>query len=199
MRIEPSATTSSRYETQYSSTANTRACTVMLSPVVPRPTDLRPTGRRRGNAYGLTPKELCCPDRSPNHRPETPLYRRLLLIAPILAAISACTHSDGDARRLVVYFTADSAGLDDSAQSVIKQAADLARSNPSASVRVLGFAAPDTGSPEYNHTLALARARNVADGLVAAGVAQGRVRIQSRGAVPFEMMPTEFPPSGNRH
>jgi outer membrane protein OmpA-like peptidoglycan-associated protein len=148
--------------------------------------DLRPS-----NAYGLTPKELCCPDRSPNHQPETPLYRRLLLVAPILAAISSCAHSDGDARRLVVYFTADSAGLDDSAQSVIKQAADLARSNPSAPVRVLGFAAPDTGSVEYNHTLALARARNVADGLVAAGVANGRVRIQSRGAVPFEMMPTE--------
>jgi OmpA family len=163
----------------------------LLFPRWPEAGGFAATARRRGNAYGLTPKELCWPDRNPNHQPEMPLYRRLLLIAPILAAISACAHSDGDARRLVVFFTADSAGLDDSAQSVIKQAADLARSNPSAPVRVLGFAAPDTGSPEYNHTLALARARNVADGLVAAGVANGRVRIQSRGAVPFEMMPTE--------
>jgi outer membrane protein OmpA-like peptidoglycan-associated protein len=118
------------------------------------------------------------------------LYRRLLLITPILAAISACTHSENP-QGLVVFFTADSAGLDDSAQAVIKQAADLARSNPSATVRVLGFAANDTGTADYNHTLALARARNVADGLVAAGVPQSRVRIQSRGAVSFEMVPTE--------
>jgi outer membrane protein OmpA-like peptidoglycan-associated protein len=119
------------------------------------------------------------------------LHRRLLLIVPILMAISACTHSDGDPKGLVVFFTADSAGLDDSAQGVIKHAADLARSSPLATVRVLGFAANDTGTADYNRTLALARARNVADGLVAAGVAQGRVRIVSRGAVPFEMIPTE--------
>jgi outer membrane protein OmpA-like peptidoglycan-associated protein len=91
----------------------------------------------------------------------------------------------------VVFFTADSAGLDESARSVIRQAADVARSNPSASIRVLGFAAPDTGSVAFNHTLAQARAQNVADGLVATGVAEGRVRVQSRGAVPFDMMPIE--------
>jgi outer membrane protein OmpA-like peptidoglycan-associated protein len=115
----------------------------------------------------------------------------MLLVVPIWASISACTQSGGDPRRFVVFFNADSAGLDDTARSVIQQAADVARSNPSASARVLGFAAPDTGSVEYNHTLAQARAQNVADGLVAAGVSQDRVRIQSRGAVPFEMMPIE--------
>ena len=119
------------------------------------------------------------------------MYRRLLLVAPVLAGISGCTPSGGDTRRLVVFFTADSAALDESARSVIRQAADVARSNPSASIRVLGFAAPDTGSVAFNHTLAQARAQNVADGLVATGVAEGRVRVQSRGAVPFDMMPIE--------
>jgi outer membrane protein OmpA-like peptidoglycan-associated protein len=119
------------------------------------------------------------------------LYRRLFLVLSISAGISACASSGGDPRRFVVFFNADSAGLDDSARSVIQQAADVARSNPSAAVRVLGFAAPDTGSVEFNHILAQARAQNVADGLVATGVAEGRVRIQSRGAVPFEMMPIE--------
>jgi outer membrane protein OmpA-like peptidoglycan-associated protein len=56
---------------------------------------------------------------------------------------------------------------------------------------VLGFAAPDTGTAAFNRALAQARAQNVADGLVAADVEQGRVRIKSRGAVPFEQMPTE--------
>jgi outer membrane protein OmpA-like peptidoglycan-associated protein len=121
----------------------------------------------------------------------TPLNRRLLLVVPILAGISGCAPSGGNSRSLVVFFTADSAGLDDIALSVIRQAAEMARSNPSAPVRVLGFAAPDTGSAAFNRTLAQARAQNVADGLVSAGVAQGRVRIQSRGAVPFDMMPIE--------
>ncbi len=92
---------------------------------------------------------------------------------------------------MVVFFTADSAALDDAARAVVLQEAELARASPSSPVRVLGFAAPDTGTPAFNRVLAEARAQNVADGLVAAGVAQSRVRIQSRGAVPFEMMPTE--------
>ena len=120
-----------------------------------------------------------------------PLYRRLLLATLVLVTMSACTHSGGETRRLVVFFTADSAALDDNAQSVIRQAAEVARSTPSASVRVLGLAAPDTGSAAFNYTLAQARAQNVADGLVTAGVPQGRVRIESRGAVSFEMMPSE--------
>ena len=118
-----------------------------------------------------------------------PVYRRLLLVVPILAGVLACT--PGGARRMVVFFTADSTALDDGARSVIQQAAEAARFAPLDPVRVLGFAAPDTGTPAYNHTLAEARAQHVADGLIAAGVAPGRVRIQSRGAVPFEMMPAE--------
>jgi outer membrane protein OmpA-like peptidoglycan-associated protein len=120
---------------------------------------------------------------------------RLLLAAPILAGLAACTSLPAttatDAPRAVVFFTGDSAALDENAQQVIRRAAEMARSDPSAHVRVLGFAAPDTGTPAFNHVLAQARAQNVADGLVAAGVAPEHVRIQSRGAVPFEQMPTE--------
>lgn len=121
--------------------------------------------------------------------------RRLLLAAPILTGLAACTSlstpATTNAPRAVVFFTGDSAALDENAQQVIRQAAEMARSDPSAPVRVLGFAAPDTGTPAFNHVLAQARAQNVADGLVAAGLAPERVRIQSRGAVPFEQMPTE--------
>ena len=92
---------------------------------------------------------------------------------------------------MVVFFTADSAALDEGAQANIGQAAETARANPSAPVRVRGFAAPDSGTAAFNRTLSRARAQNVADGLVQAGVASSRVRIESRGGVPFEMMPTE--------
>jgi outer membrane protein OmpA-like peptidoglycan-associated protein len=121
----------------------------------------------------------------------TPVYRRVFLATVILATISACTRSGGETRRLEVFFTADSAALDDNAQSVIRQASEVARSHPLAPIRVLGLAAPDTGSAAFNHTLAQARAQNVADGLATAGVPQSQVRIESRGAVPFNMMPIE--------
>jgi outer membrane protein OmpA-like peptidoglycan-associated protein len=118
--------------------------------------------------------------------------RRWLLFSSLLAGLSACAPSSGgDSRRMVVFFTADSAGLDDAAQSVIRQASATAQATPLAPVWVLGFAAPDTGTAAFNHVLAQARAQNVADGLVAAGVPKYRISIRSRGAVPFDMMPTE--------
>lgn len=122
--------------------------------------------------------------------------RRFLLAASLLSGLAACTTGpmpvgSGGAEPAVVFFTADSALLDEPARAIIRQVAETARANPSAPVRVRGFAAPDTGSPAFNSTLARARAQNVADGLVAAGVPQGRVRVESRGAIPFEMMPTE--------
>jgi outer membrane protein OmpA-like peptidoglycan-associated protein len=121
------------------------------------------------------------------------VFRRLVLAAALLSSFAACARAPGSAEgpRTVVFFTADSAGLDDGALAVIRQAAEAARTNPSLPVRVVGFAAPDTGSPAYNKELARARAQNVADALVAAGVPQTRLRLESRGATSFEMMPTE--------
>jgi len=91
----------------------------------------------------------------------------------------------------VIFFTADSSGLDDEAVATIRRAAEAARVNSSALVRVVGFAAPDTGSADYNKVLSQARARNVADALIEAGVPRKRLRLESRGATSFEMMPTE--------
>jgi outer membrane protein OmpA-like peptidoglycan-associated protein len=122
--------------------------------------------------------------------------RHLLLVASLLSGLAACTTGPmsaggSTAQPTVVFFTADSAALDEPARAIIRKVAEAARANPSAPVQVRGFAAPDTGSPAFNSILSRARAQNVADGLVAAGVPQRRVRIESRGAVPFEMMPTE--------
>ena len=125
------------------------------------------------------------------------MHRRLLVIAPIIAGLAACTPpppastTAADAPRAVVFFTRDSALLDEAAQQNVREAAEMARSDPAAPVRVLGFAAPDAGTPAFNRTLAQARAQNVADGLVAAGVPRERVRVHTRGAVPFALMPTE--------
>ena len=58
-------------------------------------------------------------------------------------------------------------------------------------MQVRGFAAPDAGTAEFNKVLAQARAQNVADALVTAGVPKSRIQITSRGAVSFSLMPTE--------
>ena len=120
------------------------------------------------------------------------MRRRLVLAAPILL-LAGCMQpaSSTQAQTSVVFFTADSAGLDDPAQTTIRQSAAIAAANPSAPVQVRGFAAPDTGTAEFNKTLAQARAQNVADALVAAGVPKSRIQITSRGAVSFSLMPTE--------
>src|SRR4051812_39847090 len=117
------------------------------------------------------------------------MRRRLLLTFAIFP--TACVQTPtASIARAVVFFTADSAGLDESANEAIRGAAVTARANASAPVRVLGFAAPDTGTAAFNRALAQARAQAVADGLVAAGVTPARVRIESRGAVAFADIPT---------
>ncbi len=55
-----------------------------------------------------------------------------------------------------------------------------------------GFTAPDGAAGRgFTRALSEARAQNVADALVAGGVARDRIRIQPRGNVAFEMMPVE--------
>ncbi|HYZ31769.1 MAG TPA: OmpA family protein [Crenalkalicoccus sp.] len=122
------------------------------------------------------------------------MLRRPFLALPALMALAACQRPAAPAagaRRASVFFTQDSAGLDESSQATIAEAARAAAASPGAPVTVLGFAAPDTGTTAFNRTLAQARAQNVADALVAAGVPASRIRIQSRGAVPFDLVPTE--------
>ena len=117
--------------------------------------------------------------------------RRFLLAAPIFALAGCAQMATPAPRTVVVFFTADSASLDPAAQAAIQQAAEAVRTNPSAIVHVRGFAAPDSGSAAFNKSLSETRAQAVADALVNAGVSRGRLRMESRGAVPFDLMPTE--------
>jgi outer membrane protein OmpA-like peptidoglycan-associated protein len=120
------------------------------------------------------------------------MHRRFLLAAS-LVAVAGCTQHSAvtPARNIVVFFTADSAALDGKAQDAIRQAADSARADPSALAHVRGFAAPDTGTAAFNKSLSQTRAQAVADALVAADVPPRRIRMESRGAVAFDLMPTE--------
>jgi outer membrane protein OmpA-like peptidoglycan-associated protein len=117
--------------------------------------------------------------------------RRLLLVALPMLALAGCQMpNQAPASRSVVFFTADSAALDENAASLVSEVAERAKANPSLPIRVRGFAAPD-GSPGFNRSLSEARARNVADVLVAAGIDRSRVRVEPRGPVSYEMIPTE--------
>ena len=121
------------------------------------------------------------------------MRRRLAFAVLPLLALVACQapQPSGPAPATVVFFNADSAALDEKAQAIVAQAAGLAKERPAAAVRVRGFAAPDSGTAAFNKALAGLRAQNVADNLAAAGVERGRIRIESRGAVPFDSFPTE--------
>jgi flagellar motor protein MotB len=119
------------------------------------------------------------------------MRRRLALAALPLLALAACQVPPGPAPRTVVFFNADSAALDENAMLIVAQAAEQAKARPGASVQVRGFAAPDTGTAAFNRNLAALRAEHVADHLVASGVVRSRIRLEPRGAVPFESFPTE--------
>ncbi|EFH10457.1 OmpA family protein [Pseudoroseomonas cervicalis] len=121
--------------------------------------------------------------------------RRVFLIGlASLPLLAACT-LPGEAPPApppvqVVFFTEDSAALDEAAQGVVAQVARAAQAQPGAPVQVLGFADPD-GGRAYNQALSAARAENVAAALRAQGIAPARIRVAPRGPVPFEMMPLE--------
>ncbi|MBL6455099.1 OmpA family protein [Belnapia sp. T6] len=117
--------------------------------------------------------------------------RPALLLLPMLA-LAGCMTAAPPARRqpTIVFFNADSAALDSNAATLVAEAAERAKANPTLPVRVRGFTAPE-GSAGYNRSLSEARARNVADVLVAAGVNRIRIVVEPRGPVPFESIPTE--------
>lgn len=120
------------------------------------------------------------------------MRRRLALAALPALLLAACQPQPTTPNYpMNVFFTADSAALDDSARKVIADAAKQAAAKPNSFVKVRGFAAPDSGSGAYNRSLAETRARGVADALVADGVAANRIGIEPRGAVPFTEFPTE--------
>jgi outer membrane protein OmpA-like peptidoglycan-associated protein len=116
----------------------------------------------------------------------------LLLAAPAaMLGLAACQNAPAQApMRSVVFFTEDSAALDENGEAIVRGVAEAARARPDARVAVLGFAGP-AGDRRFNQALSDARARRVADQLVAAGVDRRRIEVRARGPVAFEMMPTE--------
>ena len=114
------------------------------------------------------------------------MRRRLIAALPLLA-IAACA-TEAPRQTVTVFFTADSAALDDEARVVVRRAARAAGST--GPVTVLGFAGP-AGGAAYNRALSEARAQHVADQLIEGGVARERIRIVPRGPVPFADIPTE--------
>lgn len=113
-----------------------------------------------------------------------------LVALPLLAGCAMPGNEAPQAPLHVVFFTEDSAALDEAAQGVVAQVARAAQAQPGAPVQVLGFADPD-GGRAYNQALSAARAENVAAALRAQGIAPARIRVAPRGPVPFEMMPLE--------
>lgn len=122
---------------------------------------------------------------------ESYAMRRCFLAGTAFLLLAGCTVREASPPRpaAVVFFSEESVALDDAAQRVVAGVAAEARSRPGP-VRVLGFAGAP-GSAGFNRALSDARARNVADGLRDAGVPAERIRVEPRGAVPFEAIPTE--------
>ena len=127
------------------------------------------------------------------------MFRRYLLaaclIVPSLSLVTGCAQTPSQVApattTVVVFFTADSAALDTAAQEAINKAAETAKQHPNATVHVRGFAAPDAGSTAFNRALSRTRAEGVVDSLVNAGVPRMRIIAETRGAVAFDLMPTE--------
>jgi outer membrane protein OmpA-like peptidoglycan-associated protein len=80
----------------------------------------------------------------------------------------------------MVFFGLDSTKIDPDAAATITEAANVAKSMPSAKVTVTGFT-DTTGSVAYNQALSQRRANAVRDGLIANGVPAQQVSIVGEG------------------
>src|SRR5215217_5537880 len=100
------------------------------------------------------------------------MRRRAVLLLALCAAF-ASTGAQAQARKYVVYFQEWSAAIDDPAQAVIREVADMAKRDRGR-LDIIGFADP-TGSKAANRLLSDLRAQRVADLLTEAGVASGRL------------------------
>jgi outer membrane protein OmpA-like peptidoglycan-associated protein len=117
--------------------------------------------------------------------------RRLGILLLLSFAVAASARAaDAPAQRFVVYFQEWSAALDDSAQSVIGQAAEWVKSHPGNIAHVNGFADP-TGSKRANELLSDLRAQMVVDQLQIDGVDPKRVRQRGHGSVQFALTSQE--------
>jgi outer membrane protein OmpA-like peptidoglycan-associated protein len=116
--------------------------------------------------------------------------RRRVLIAAVPAALAACATGGGAQPVRVVFFGDDRTELDAAAVTVVQDAAAAARAAPTATVRVLGFSAPEPAGQAVAG-ISAARAERVAAELERAGVPRSRIQVQGRGPVPFDAVPVE--------
>jgi peptidoglycan-associated lipoprotein len=111
---------------------------------------------------------------------------RLGLLLLLFCAATGARAADPPAQKFVVFFQEWSAAIDDTAQSVISQAAEWVKSHPGNIAHVNGFADP-TGSRQANILLSDLRAQVVVDQLVSDGVDPKRVRQRGHGSVQFAL------------
>jgi outer membrane protein OmpA-like peptidoglycan-associated protein len=114
------------------------------------------------------------------------MHRLGLLLLLLCAATGSARAADPTPQKFVVFFQEWSAAIDDSAQSVITQAADWVKAHPGDIAHVNGFADP-TGSKQANILLSDLRAQVVVDQLVSDGVDTKRVRQRGHGSVQFAL------------
>ena len=119
--------------------------------------------------------------------------RRFLVLSMLLGlalAASAPPASAAERHKLVVYFSAWSADIDDSAGKSIDDAAKWSVEHPRDIVTVAGFAST-VGSKRSNALLSDLRAQVVKDQLVAKGVPASRINMLPKGATTYIDSPLE--------
>jgi outer membrane protein OmpA-like peptidoglycan-associated protein len=113
-----------------------------------------------------------------------------ILFLLLCVATGSARAADAPPQKFVVFFQEWSAALDDSAQSVITQAAEWVKAHPRNVVHVNGFADP-TGSRQANTLLSDLRAQVVVDQLQSDGVDPKRIRQRGHGSVQFALTSQE--------
>ena len=118
------------------------------------------------------------------------MHRLGLALLLSIAATGTLSAADLPSQKFVVYFQEWSAAMDDSAQTVIAQAANWVKSHPGNLAHVSGFAST-VGSRQANVLLADLRAQVVVDQLQSDGVNASLIRQRGHGPVPFALTAQE--------
>jgi outer membrane protein OmpA-like peptidoglycan-associated protein len=105
---------------------------------------------------------------------------RFVSLLWLLAVLSACAVFAPNSSPYLVYFQERSAQLDAPARSLIAEAAQRARAEPTAPVAVIGYT-DSAGSPPADVSLSQQRALVVANALAADGVDANRLVRRGRG------------------
>lgn len=106
------------------------------------------------------------------------------------ATVASANAAEPPGRKFVVFFQEWSVAIDDNARKVIAEAAEFAQQNPTAMVRVTGFADP-TGTKKANVMLSELRAQRVADYLMDDGLRAQRIQQRGKGPVQFAISSLE--------